>query len=101
MKFKATFDPKTKMVPFLDLMVSVDKKGFIQTDLYRKETDCIQYLLPSSCHPAHITKKHTIFISLSYLQDLLKERVVCTTFRRIKDLFTCKTISSKNNPNGI
>ena len=64
MKFKATFDPKTKMVPFLDLMVSVDKKGFIQTDLYRKETDRVQYLLPSSCHPAHITKN--IPYSLAY-----------------------------------
>ena len=26
------------------------------TDLYRKETDKIQYLLPSSCHPSHIFK---------------------------------------------
>ena len=25
------------------------------TDLYRKETDRNQYLLSSSCHPAHIT----------------------------------------------
>jgi hypothetical protein len=28
----------------------------IKTDLYRKETDKVQYLLPSSCHPAHTFK---------------------------------------------
>ena len=26
----------------------------IITDLYRKETDRVQYLLPSSCHPSHV-----------------------------------------------
>ena len=31
-------------------------EGTILTDLYRKETDRNQYLLPSSCHPAHTTK---------------------------------------------
>ena len=64
MKFVATFNPKTKVVPFLDMLVSVDKNGFIQTDLYRKETDRVQYLLPSSCHPSHITKN--IPYSLAY-----------------------------------
>ena len=29
--------------------------GKVLTDLYRKETDRNQYLLPSSCHPAHVS----------------------------------------------
>ena len=60
----STYDPKTKMVPFLDMKISVDNHGYIQTDLYRKDTDRIQYLLPSSCHPAHVTRN--IPYSLAY-----------------------------------
>ena len=35
------------------LSISI-KNGKIVTDLYRKPTDRVQYLLPSSCHPNHI-----------------------------------------------
>ena len=55
-KFTAQFDVKTKSVPILDMQVSIDEKGFIQTDLFPKETAKYQYLLPISCHPSHITK---------------------------------------------
>ena len=56
-KFTATYDQEKKTVPFLDMQVSIDKDGFIQTDLFTKDTTrCQQYLLPSSCHPGHITK---------------------------------------------
>ena len=40
------------------------KDGKIIVDLYRKPTDRNQYLLPSSCHPAHVTKN--IPFSLAY-----------------------------------
>ena len=36
-------------IPFLDTSVSI-KEGKIDVDLYQKETDRNQYLLPSSCH---------------------------------------------------
>ena len=36
----------------------------MKTDLYKKETSVAQYLLPSSCHPRHITKN--IPYSLAY-----------------------------------
>ena len=55
-KFTATYDQEKKSVPFLDMQVSIDKDGFIQTDLFKKDTARCQYLLPSSCHPGHITK---------------------------------------------
>ena len=38
-----------KSVPFLDTLISIED-GKIEVDLYRKETDQNQYLLPSSCH---------------------------------------------------
>jgi peptide-methionine (R)-S-oxide reductase len=62
--FKCSFPPSTphdcfcrstNSIPFLDTQVSVSN-GQLVTDLYRKPTDRCQYLLPSSCHPVHITK---------------------------------------------
>ena len=53
----------SKAIPYLDTLVSI-KDGKLSTDLYRKETDRCQYLLPSSCHPQHITKN--IPYSLAY-----------------------------------
>ena len=41
-------------IQFLDTSCKIIG-GKIITDLYRKETDRNQYLLPSSCHPAHVT----------------------------------------------
>ena len=55
-KFTANYNQETKMVPFLDMEVSIDKKGYIHTDLFKKDTARCQYLKPSSCHPGHITK---------------------------------------------
>ena len=46
---------KQSSIPFLDVLCSI-QDGKIETDLYRKETDRIMYLLPSSCHPPSCTK---------------------------------------------
>ena len=45
---------REETIQFLDTSCKVIE-GKIITDLYRKETDRNQYLLPSSCHPAHVT----------------------------------------------
>ena len=37
-------------IPFLDTSLSI-REGKINSDLYRKPSDRVQYLLPSSCHP--------------------------------------------------
>ena len=63
-KFTANYDVETKMVPFLDMKVSIDNEGYIQTDLYTKDTAKILYLLPTSSHPGHIQKN--IPYSLGY-----------------------------------
>ncbi len=54
-KFTHEFNSKNKSTTFLDTTIQI-KDGKINTDLYRKETDRVQYLLPNSCHPAHICK---------------------------------------------
>ena len=63
-KFEATFDFEKRSIPFLDMSISINENGFLETDLYKKKTAKIQYLLPSSCHPGHITKN--IPYSLAY-----------------------------------
>ena len=63
-KFTATYDVNTKSIPFLDMVVKIDNNGLIETDLFKKDTAKVQYLLPSSCHPGHITKN--IPYSLAY-----------------------------------
>ena len=45
---------KTNSLAFLDTSLSV-QDGRVVVDLYRKPTDRNQYLLTSSCHPAHVT----------------------------------------------
>ena len=46
---------ETYEIPFPDVSCSI-REGKIHTDLYRKETDRNQYLLPTSCHPKQVTK---------------------------------------------
>ena len=62
-KFTATYNFATKTVPFLDVLVTV-RDGKIITDLYRKPSATVQYLLPTSCHPGHVTRN--IPFSLGY-----------------------------------
>ena len=82
-KFTANYNIETKQVPFLDMNVSIDHNGFIKTDLYTKDTARIQYLLPSSSHPSHITRN--IPYSLGY--RLLRICSVPSDFsRRLEEL---------------
>ena len=106
-KFTATYNIETRSIPFLDMVVRINENGFIETDLYKKETAKVQYLLPSSCHPGHITKnipyslayrllricsnQETFRIRLEQLrQDLLtrsyKPRIIDEAFKRIEQI---------------
>ena len=53
-KFTCDFDFETRSVVFLDLIISVDEQGIIQTDMHTKENSKNTYLLPGSNHPSHI-----------------------------------------------
>ena len=54
---------KKSEIPFFDTLVSF-KNGFLDTDIYQKETDHNQYLLPSSCHVKQTTAAIPYFLSL-------------------------------------
>ena len=46
--------PPLSSIPFLDTLCS-PKDGRFETDLYIKQTDRNQYLLPNGCHPRQTT----------------------------------------------
>jgi hypothetical protein len=54
-KFTHSYNLKERSTTFLDTTVQVIN-GKLITNLYRKETDKLQYLLPNSNHPSHIFK---------------------------------------------
>ena len=62
---KFTSSHSATSISFLDVKVSLDQFGKVETDLYTKPTDKHQYLLQSSCHPLHT--KRAIPFSLAHL----------------------------------
>jgi hypothetical protein len=54
-KFTCEYDITNKSTTFLDTTINL-MNNELNTDLYRKQTDRVQYLLPNSCHPNHIFK---------------------------------------------
>ena len=73
---KFTHEISNTTISFLDTSSSLSE-GELSTDLYCKPTDTNQYLLPSSCHPPHVTK------SMSYSQAL-RIRRICSTDKFLK-----------------
>ena len=55
---------KNNSIDFLDFTIWIDENGVIQTTLFIKDCTKVTYLLPSFCHPGHITKN--IPYSLGY-----------------------------------
>ena len=70
-KFTSSYDYENKSTTFLDMEIQI-VDGTIKTDLYRKKSDKIQYLLPSSYHPSHV------FQSIPY-SLALRIRRICSS----------------------
>ena len=80
-----------KSIQFLDTSCEI-KNGKIEIDLYRKNTDRNQYLLPSSCHP----KQTTTNIPFSLCLRILR---ICTNPEIRQDLK--QRLLSRNYPERI
>ena len=81
-------------IPFLDTSCRISD-GKIVTDLFRKETDRNQYLLPSSCHPSHVTQNIPFSLALRIVR-------ICTfttdrekRFSELKDLLISRDYEPK------
>ena len=68
---KFTLDKSNETANFLDLTITKDSSGNLQTNLYCKPTDSHNYLLYSSEHPRHVLK------GIPYSQ-FLRVRRICS-----------------------
>ena len=64
--------PEALSVPFLDTSIRIENNTII-TDLFKKETDRNQYLLPSSCHPNHVTSNIPFSLALRIVRICSRE----------------------------
>ena len=79
------FCHQTQSIPFLDTKVSING-GKLITDLYKKPTDRCQYLLPSSCHPSHISKNIPYNLCYRLLRICSERDTLKTRLDELKDL---------------
>jgi hypothetical protein len=93
-KFTHEFNSMNKSTTYLDTTIQI-KNGKINIDLYRKETDRVQYLLPNSCHPAHICKNVPYSLALRLVR-ICSDKV--TLEKRLVELESM-LISRKYNKN--
>jgi hypothetical protein len=93
-KFTHSYHLESNSTTFLDMTVKIMNNKIV-TDLYRKPTDKVQYLLPSSCHPSHIFK------SIPYSLALRLVRICSTKELLNKRLEELKTLSRKYSKNII
>ena len=54
--FTMEYDQDTRSVNYLDIPITINDQGYIETDLYTKPNLKNQLLLPYSAHPPFITK---------------------------------------------
>ena len=77
MKFDFKFSKEN--IEFLDTLVYIDRKNRLQTTLYKKPTDCQNYLHAKSTHPFKLRK------STPYSQALRIKRI-CSTFEEYRKI---------------
>jgi hypothetical protein len=61
----------------------INKDGYFETDLYKKDGSVVQYLLSASCHPSHITKNIPYSLAFSLLR-ICSDRA--TFLKRIEEM---------------
>ena len=85
---------------FLDTLCKI-QGGKIVTDLYRKKTDRNQYLLTSSCHPAHTTQNIPFSLALRIVRicSLPEDRE--KRFKELKELLLNRDYKSGIIDNAI
>ena len=82
-KFTATYNSETRTIPFLDMDVTIEESGLIETDLHTKPTARCQYLLPSSSHPNHVHVNIPFSLGYRILRICSKEE---TCLKRLEEL---------------
>ena len=81
-------------VQFLDTSCKISD-GRIITDLFRKETDRNQYLLPSSCHPSHVTDNIPFSLAMRIVRICSLEEDREKRFLELRDLLIARDYKPK------
>ena len=72
-QFTSEIDWKENKVMFLDLEITIDSDGYLQTDLYIKPNAKNTLLLPSSCHKPSVTRASVYSLALRITRICSKE----------------------------
>ena len=75
---------------WLELILCTIQGGKIVTDLYRKKTDRNQYLLTSSCHPAHTTQNIPFSLALRIVRICSLPQDREKRFQELKELLLAR-----------
>ena len=89
-----------QLVPFLDTCVSI-KDGKFFTDLYRKPSDRCQYLLPSSCHPSHVTQNIPYNLCYRLLRICSNNETLERRLAELKELLVSRSYRPKSIDDAI
>ena len=82
------------------MKITIADDGII-TDLYRKETDRVQYLLPLSCHPSHIFNNVPYSLALRFVRICSKKEDLMTRFQELKEMLLSRNYNRKVIENAI
>ena len=80
-------------LPFLDTSLSI-QDGRVTVDLYRKPTDRNQYLLTSSCHPAHVTNNIPFSLALRIVRICSKQDTRDLRLKELQELLLARGYKS-------
>ena len=83
-------------IQFLDTSCKI-VEGKIITDLYRKETDRNQYLLPSSRHPAHVSTNIPYSLAMGIVRICAIKEDREKRFEELRDLLLARDYKHKEN----
>ena len=84
---------RTKSIPFLDTKLYIED-GKITTDLYREPTDRCMYLLPSSCHPVHISNNIPYSLAYRIVRICSKPELRDAQFLKLRDFLLSRDYNS-------
>ena len=99
-KFTFNYNFDTKSTVFLDTRVWIEN-GKIFTDLFRKPTDKVQYLLPSSAHPRHVSKNIPYSLALR-IRRICSTNALCEIrFKELKEMLLSRQYRPKSIDSAI
>jgi hypothetical protein len=99
-KFTCDYNIEDRSTTYLDTTISL-KNNEINTDLYRKPTDRVQYLLPSSCHSNHIFTNLPYYLALRILRICSKTETLNKRLEELKQMLISRNYNKKIINNAI